>query len=205
MCSKVELSFVGRRNKMKEFKVKIKGKTPYMQHRMDDQKLEEWEKNRRLIVERDDIALEDRYRAEFHSYNDNKGFYLPSEHIRGSLINAGAFLKSKVGNAKKSMKNVVAAQFMIKEEKLRLPVYDEIDKRSAVNRNIKARIITIRPKWNNWNIEFTLQIDNDTITKETIQELINTAGNYVGIGSFRPTNNGMFGRFETTEIIPLTR
>lgn len=190
---------------MKEYKIRIKGKTPYMQHRMDDQKLEEWEKNRKLIVERDDIALEDRYRAEFHSYNDEKGFYLPSEHIRGALINAGAFLKSKVGNAKKSMKNVVAAQFMIKEEKIRLPIYDEIDKRSAVNRNIKARVMCIRPKWNTWDVEFTLMIDNDTITKETIQELINTAGNYVGIGSFRPTNNGMFGRFEADKILPLTK
>lgn len=185
---------------MQEFKVSITGVTPYLQHRMDDTKLEEWEKNRKLIIERDDIHKEDALRAEFHSYNDKEGFYIPSEHLRGSFINAGSFIKSKVGNAKKSMKNIVAGMFFIKEEKIRLPNEYMIDKRSAVNKNIKARVICIRPRWNEWNATFTLQVDNDTITTETIKELISIAGQYVGIGSFRPTNNGMFGRFTLQTI-----
>jgi len=185
---------------MKKYKVKITGITPYMQHRMDDQKLEEWEKNRKLIIEREDIAKEDQVRAEFHSYNDKEGFYIPSEQIKGSLIGAGAMVKSKVGNSKKSMKNIVAGMFFIEEEKLRLPKKYEIDKRSAVNRNIKARIIVIRPKWEKWSVEFTLLVDNDTITEETIKEIITNAGNFIGVGSFRPTNNGSFGRFKLDSI-----
>ena len=185
---------------MKKFKVKISSKTPYMQHRMDDVKLEEWEKNRKLIIERPDIAKEDAVRAEFHSYQDEKGFYIPTEHIRGALIGGGAMVKAKVGNSRKSMKNVVAAMFFIEEEKIRLPKEYEIDKRSAVNKVIKARIMCIRPKWSKWNGEFTLVVDNDTITEQTIKEIIENAGNYIGIGSFRPTNNGMFGRFELQSI-----
>lgn len=185
---------------MKKYKVEIKSKTPYMQHRMDDAKLEEWEKNRKLIIERDDVSKEDQIRAEFHSYQDNEGFFIPSEQLKGSLIGGGAMVKSKVGNSKKSMKNIVAGMFFIEEEKLRLPKNYEIDKRSAVNRNIKARVICIRPKWNEWKATFTLAIDNDTITEETIKEIINHAGNFIGIGSFRPTNNGSFGRFELINI-----
>ena len=188
---------------MQKFKVKIVGKTPYMQHRMDDTKLEEWEKNRKLIIERDDVAKEDAIRAEFHSYRDEQGFYIPSEHIRGALINAGAMVKSKVGNSKKSMKNIVAGMFFIDEPKLRLPSNYVIDKRSAVNRNIKARVISIRPKWESWDAEFTLLVDNDTITQSTIKEIITQAGNFIGIGSFRPTNNGMFGRFDLEKITKL--
>lgn len=188
---------------MKQFKVEIEGITPYMQHRMDDQKLEEWEKNRKLIVERDDISKTDQIRAEFHSYRDDKGFYLPTDQIKGSLIGAGAMVKSKVGNAKKSMKNIVAGMFFIKEEKLALSKNYEIDKRSAVNRNIKGRVICIRPKWKEWKVEFTLQVDNDTITKETIKEILENAGNYIGIGSFRPTNNGSFGRFKLNKLTAL--
>lgn len=185
---------------MKKYKVKISGVTPYMQHRMDDTKLEEWEKNRKLIIERDDVAKEDQIRAEFHAYRDNKGFYIPSEQIRGSLIGAGAMIKSKVGNSRKSMKNIVAGMFMIEEEKIPLPKQYEIDKRSAVNRNIKARVICIRPKWEAWSGEFTLLVDNDTITNETVKEIIENAGQYIGIGSFRPTNNGMFGRYKLEKL-----
>lgn len=181
---------------MKKYVVEIEGVTPYMQHRMDDAKLEEWEKNRKLIIERDDVAKEDAVRAEFHSYSDKEGFFMPSEHLRGAFINAGAMVKAKVGNARKNMKNVVAAMFFVEEEKIRLPKEYSIDKRSAVNKAIKARVISIRPKWEKWNVGFTLMVDNDTLTSQTVKEIVENAGNYIGIGSFRPQCNGMFGRFK---------
>lgn len=185
-----------------EFNITIKGVTPYMQHRMDDQKLEEWEKNRKKIIEREGVNHEDAVRANFHSYVDENGnFFLPGEHLRTSLINAGSFMKSKVGNARKSMKNIVAAMFIVTPEKISLPPFDEIDKRSAVNKNVKARIIAIRPKWREgWTATFTLLIDDETMTTETVKELLSYAGKYVGIGSYRPTNNGYFGRFKVENI-----
>ena len=186
---------------MKEFKVTIEGITPYMQHRMDDVALELNEKNRQFIVENKNVNEEDFKKALARSYFDDKGYYIPAEHMQGALINAGSFLKSKVGNAKKSMKNIVAAMFSLKEPKLYLPDTFTIDKRSAVNKAIKGRVITVRPKWEQWDATFTLRVDNDTITKETITELVTAAGNYVGIGSFRPTNNGMFGRFSVKSIV----
>ena len=62
------------------------------------------------------------------------------------------------------------------------------------------RQIVVRPKWEKWKAEFTLLVDNDTITKETVKEIVENAGQYIGIGSFRPTNNGMFGRFKLNTI-----
>lgn len=184
-----------------KYKVKIKGITPYMQHRMDDKKLAEWEINRKHIIEREGLNDEDLKIAQFHSYINEKGqFYLPSEHIRAALINGGTFLKSKVGARTKSMKSIVAAMFMISPEEIIIPEFDTIDKRSAVNRNVKARIIVIRPKWNNWEVEFTLNTGQNTFTDSQLIELINTTGMYVGLGSYRPTNNGYFGRFELVSL-----
>jgi len=186
---------------MKSYKVKIVGVTPYMQHRMDDTKLEEWEKKRGFIIERDDVAKEDLVRAEFHCYrNKNKKCFIPADHIKGALIGGGGYVKGKVGNRARSMKNIVAGMFMVTPEQIIVPDYDEIDKRSAVNKNIKARVITIRPKWMKWEVEFNLDVDNDTITDITIKEIIERAGQYCGIGSFRPTNNGMFGRFKISQF-----
>ncbi len=184
------------------YKVKIEGITPYMQHRMDDTKLEQWEKNRKHIIERPDVNLEDVKRAEYHCYrNKSNQCFIPAEQLRIAMINGGGYLKSKVGNKSKSMKGVIAAVLQINPEEIIMPDYDEIDKRSAVNRNIKARVITIRPKWTKWNAEFDMLLDNGTLTKEMITELITVTGNYVGIGSYRPTNNGYFGRFKLNELI----
>lgn len=189
---------------MKNYRVKIKGITPYMQHRMDDVKLDQWEKLRGPIHERPDVSREDAVRAEYHCFRNNEGHcYIPADHIRGSLIGAGSYVKAKVGGRSKSMKVLVAAMFVVTPEEILLPDYDSIDKRSAVNRNIKGRVIAIRPKWTNWEAEFNLSVYESSISKESITQLFEYAGNLVGIGSFRPTANGLFGRFELIELIEL--
>lgn len=172
-----------------------------MQHRMDDQSLAEWEKKRGVIIERPEVSQEDSHRAEYHCYRNAEGkCYIPSDQIKRALINAGTFMKSKVGVRTKSMKSIVAACFIPEPEQILIPNYDTIDKRSTVNKNIKARVICVRPKWTSWEVSFTLQVLENTITKETVEELIKYAGFYVGIGSYRPTNNGHFGRFEIKSI-----
>lgn len=189
---------------MQTFNVKIKGLTPYMQHRMDDHKLEQWEKQRGPIHERGEVSHEDAVRAEYHCYRNAEGkCFIPADQIRGSLIGAGSYVKAKVGGRSKSMKVLVAAMFIVAPEQILIPDYDTIDKRSAVNRNIKGRVIVVRPKWTAWEAEFQLQVYEDTITKETITQLFEYAGNLVGIGSFRPTNNGLFGRYQTS-VTPST-
>jgi hypothetical protein len=185
-----------------KYKVFIEGITPYMQDRMDDIGLEKWEKQRHHIIERKGINEEDAKKAEYGTYRnpDNNKCFIPSEHLRGCLINAGGYLKSKVGTKTKSMKSIVGAMFMVLPEEIYLPDYDEIDKRSVVNRNIKARLIKVRPKWSKWKAVFTLEIGEETLTKETIEELIRVGGSYVGIGSYRPTANGYFGRFKLISL-----
>lgn len=172
-----------------------------MQHRMDDLKLDQWEKVRNNIMERPEVSHEDSVRAEYHCYRNKAGScYIPSEQLRGSLIGAGSYMKAKVGGRSKSMKVVVAATFVPTPEEILLPDFDAVDKRSAVNKNVKARVMVVRPKWTDWSAEFTLNVYEDTITKETVRQLIEYAGNYVGIGSYRPTANGLFGRFEVENI-----
>lgn len=181
---------------MKKFKVSIYTEK-YMQHRMDDQKLEEWEKERGKIIERDDIAHPDLVRAEFHCYRNAEGkCFVPAEHIKQAMINGGTQVKSKVGNGRKSMTNIVAGLFSVTPEEILVRDFDTIDKRSAVNRNVKARIISIRPRWNNLTLEFTVIVKNDTITSNTVEEILRQAGQMFGIGSYRPEHKGEFGVFE---------
>lgn len=185
-----------------KFQVSVKGITPYLQHRMDDTKLEEWEKNRKHIIERPEVSHTDAVRAAYHCYRNQDGqCYIPSDHFRLAFIAGGGFLKSKVGTRTKSMKSVVAAMFVVTPNQILVPDYDTIDKRSAVNKNVKARVMVVRPQWTQWEANFTLEIGEETITRETVTELITTTGNYVGIGSYRPTPcNGSFGRFSLINL-----
>lgn len=176
-----------------------------MQHRMDDVKLDEWEKARGVIVERPEVRHEDAVRAEYHAYRNKDGScFIPSEHLRQCLIQAGTFMKGKVGIRTKSMKSIVASTFMIEPEEILMPDYDAIDKRSTVNKMVKARVMVIRPKWTAWKADFILNVLEPTITDETVGKLLEYAGIYIGIGSYRPTSNGMFGKFEITSLQALS-
>lgn len=186
---------------MKKYAISIRFLTPYMQHRMDDVSLAEWEKCRKQIIERPEVSQADNHSAEYHCYRNQDGqCFIPAEHIRGSLIDAGTYMKSKVGNKSKSMRTIVAATFMVTPDEIAISDWDTIDKRSAVNKNIKGRVMVIRPKWLNLSATFVLECHEPTITIETIRQLFSYAGNFCGIGSYRPTKNGLFGRFELADI-----
>lgn len=181
---------------MKKYHVVIESKSPYLQHRMDDIKLAEWEKTHSLVVTHEGIAKEDAIRAEYHCHRNKDGkCFIPSDHIKGALMAAGKLIKSKVGSSTKSMTSLVAAFFTIESDQIIIPNWDSIDKRSAVNRNIHGRVIVVRPQWTYLKVNFECYVDNDTIPIEMIQQLFDFAGNNIGIGSFRPTNSGKFGRF----------
>lgn len=189
---------------MRQFNVKVVGVTPYMQHRMDDLKLEAWVKDRGPIYEKYDISNPDVI-ADFHSHTiresvDRLSYHIPSDHFRMSMIEAGKMVKGKVGGSMKSMANVVAGLFTVTPEHIYIPKWQTFDKRSAVNRNIKGRVIVIRPRWNEWRAEFVLTVDEDSITSETIQSIIEKSGKYIGIGSYRPQNKGQFGRYQIEDF-----
>lgn len=188
---------------MRKFTIQVEGVTPYMQHRMDDIKLEQWVKERGPIYERYDISAPEVV-ADFHSHtywDSRTEYFIPADHFRMSMIEAGKMVKGKVGGATKSMSNVVAALFTITPERIAIPKWSAIDKRSAVNRNIKGRVIVIRPKWEKWQADFTLTVDENSIQNEMIAKIIEYSGKYIGVGSYRPQNKGQFGRFNLVSII----
>lgn len=187
---------------MKSYKVRIRGTSPYMQHRMDDLKFEEWLDSRGMIIENKDLNKTAEAKAEFHCYrNDNNVCYMPSFQIKAALIESGKLVKGKMGAATKSMKSIVAGMFVITPEQIPMTDYTHIDKRTAVNRINKTRVLTVRPKWDTgWTAEFIVNVKIDTLTDKTVKDIIQYAGEYIGLGSYRPTHNGEFGCYELLDF-----
>jgi hypothetical protein len=181
-----------------KYEITVKSITAYMQHRMDDLNLAAWEKSRPMIHERPGVNWEITKEAEFRCYRNSAGkCYIPKVHIKGALIAAGGMYKSKVGGRSRSMAYIIAAMFRITPEEIELPDYDAIDRQSAVNKAIKGRVMVTRPKWTSWEASFTLDTRTDDFTDQQLVDLITTAGNAIGIGSFRITpSKGEYGQFE---------
>lgn len=181
---------------MKTFKVTVKQRTPYMQDQMHDESLEQFEKTGKGNSKTHDVSLPDYERALSACYLNKAGeHYIPAEHLIGCFINAG----KRVKRNKRSMSEMVAGTWDIQPMQIIIPVFDEIDKRSAFNTKIKARILKIRPKWSIYKVSFTIHID-DEITSEMVRNIIEIGGNEIGIGSFTPRHKGKFGRFELVDF-----
>ena len=62
----------------------------------------------------------------------------------------------------------------------------------------KGRIMRHRPRFDQWGAQFSLLVDDDQLALETAHQLLNEAGNSIGIGDFRPEKRGPFGTFRVT-------
>src|ERR1051326_94943 len=56
------------------------------------------------------------------------------------------------------------------------------------------------PVISRWEGSATFHILDDTITKEVFLEHLEESGKFIGIGRFRPRNNGFYGRFQVVDM-----
>jgi len=64
----------------------------------------------------------------------------------------------------------------------------------------KSKVTRYFPTVDEWKGTTDVIIMDDLITKEIFSEVLATAGNLIGMGSFRVRNRGYFGRFEVVSI-----
>jgi len=51
-----------------------------------------------------------------------------------------------------------------------------------------------------WEGKVEIHVLDDTITSEVLEDHLVQAGQFVGVGSFRPQNRGLFGRFKLVSL-----
>ncbi|UCD07260.1 MAG: hypothetical protein JSW41_05560 [Candidatus Aenigmatarchaeota archaeon] len=178
---------------MYEVEVEIEGIRPLLQHRFPD--VGEAEKKSKKKTGSIDYSLE----AEKSAYRDEKGnLYQPSTHIEGALVK-GAVNFQITGKGKKTYKDLVKATVFVEPEAIPHEIQDyEIDSRPVVIQ--RARVVRYRPRLDEWKLKFKIQVRDDQLPKEVLKEILEYAGNNVGIGDYRPR----FGTFMVTSFKEVT-
>ncbi len=179
---------------MKHVKVKIRGISPLLMHKPPDD-LGENKANRGVAGNGDTTPKEV---AEASIYkSDNNACIVPATWVLGSIIDGGSFEKigrRKVSTARTSL---IPAAVLITEEYMTLHSKDgwTVDSRPVTIPATGGRVMRHRPKWQDWSLEFTMQIDTDVLNTDMIRRCIDHAGSKIGLGDFRPARRGPFGRF----------
>lgn len=142
--------------------------------------------------------------------------YVPAANLFSNLVAAGSFIK--VGRTKlTTMKSsLVPAALEIVEsvlpilvpgakdspEKPATPAPYEVDSRGVVIPATGGRVMCHRPIFHKWQLRLTLVYDAASFEEGVVRELFDIGGAKIGLGDFRPSRKGPFGRFTVTNWQP---
>lgn len=181
---------------MKKFKITIRGIAPLLQAKhltpQEEKELLVRQNNPKLKTK--DLTDEEQF--EMHAYKNSEGkFYQPSEMIEAAMVKAAVNFKME---GKKSYKDVIKGGIIVDPNEIEHKIQSVvIDARWGRNKNTGGAIWVVRPKFDNWELDFELQLlQDERVAAETIKDILAYAGLYVGIGAWRPK----FGRFEVIEF-----
>jgi len=173
---------------MKQVEVGITGVTPLLVNRFHEEAQESATSGIRTRKEH----LGPKEDAELKLYrNEHSEPYFPSENLRQSMISAAA--RSKIGR-RSAQSDAAAALYL---EPYCLPILGEweVDARPVVIRATGGRIVRYRPIFKDWSLRVRVNVDTDLLPLGLARKILDDAGNYVGIGDFRPQRKGPYGRF----------
>lgn len=180
---------------MKKIKTKIKGVAPLLQHKLPLEVEAELESKTK---KREGKSKEDSPADFLYKIGDK--IYQPAEHIVQAIIKKLTNYKIQ-GRGKKTYKemgigsiNIIPEFIQHKKQKW------VVDTRTVVIPATKGRTVRKRPKLEEWELEFFIEIFNDDMPMEVVKGALDDAGREGGLGDYRPR----FGRFIVTEFKEVT-
>jgi len=74
-----------------------------------------------------------------------------------------------------------------------------VDTRAVVIPSTKGRILTHRPMFDDWSLEFEIDLDETMLNVKLLRDVIDDAGKRIGLGDFRPARKGPYGKFSVVQ------
>jgi len=152
---------------------------------------------------REEISPEEM--AESKVLKNKKGeMGFPVEYLFACLVAAGRKVQvEKKTNISTAETTLLPSFLTIEAEEDFIPFLDqpvawETDIRRVVNKTTKGAMAAVRPKFRSWAFRVVIEVDVAEIALAKILQLFRVAGKTQGLGDFRPSKKGQFGRFALT-------
>ena len=127
---------------------------------------------------------------------------IPGPNMYRSIIDAGRFHKAGREKITTGKSSLVPAGIWLRELDCKLTNPEntspswEVDGRRVVNPSTGGAMMCYRARFDHWRLSFTLDVDNQMFAENLVRNLVDDAGQKIGLGDFRPSRKGPFGRFK---------
>lgn len=187
---------------MLRVKVRCRGVTPLLYNRMTMEQLDGLrtkEKKSKNAPRPKDPRVE--ATPKVHQTEDGLPI-VPDEMLFACLVNAGVFVRLDGKRQVSTKESTTLPAFLEIEDKVILlenpdggtPKW-EVDMRQGKNPNGGEAVCIVRPRFDLWAFEITIQIDDAEVGEDLMRELFDKAGKRMGLGDFRPQKKGRYGKF----------
>ncbi len=138
--------------------------------------------------------------------DDTGHIFMPPMAFKNALAEAAKYLSIQIpGKGKATYTKHVEAGILVVDP-LPLPILkSEVEGEwlflpSDGIRGSGKRVDKCYPVIRKWEGKVTFLIFDDTVTKDVFEHILSEAGKFIGIGRFRPRNNGFYGRFSVEKV-----
>jgi len=145
------------------------------------------------------------WRERLH-YNDEGYVYIPPMMFKNCLSAAAKYISKQIpGQGKATYTKHFEAGVLVTDPLVLSVKKDEVPGEwlflnADGKRGGDVRVMKCMPFISEWEGEVTYTILDSTITEEVFREHLEAAGQFIGIGRFRPRKNGFYGRYEMTKL-----
>ncbi|TGU44646.1 hypothetical protein EN788_22280 [Mesorhizobium sp. M2D.F.Ca.ET.145.01.1.1] len=140
------------------------------------------------------------------SYTDDGHVFIPPMAFKKSLAMAASFLGMKIRGRDRATYTkhfkagiLVTDGLILPEKKDNVPgevFFVPSNGRIGGGTRVKRKFPVIRE----WAGDVTYYVLDDTITPDVFEAHLKEAGNFIGIGRFRPENGGFYGRYAVDQV-----
>jgi hypothetical protein len=156
-------------------------------------------------------TLRDEALTKLHCLQDGRPC-LPTNAFFKTLINAGQFVRLDGKRQVSTAKSTILTGMLAVEDTI-LPLFKpgtedaagwEVDIQQGKNPNGGEAVCIVRPRFDEWEVRATIEVDQTLMPLSMARELFDIAGKRIGFLEFSPRCRGTFGRWHVTkwEAIP---
>lgn len=176
---------------MKKISVEINGVSPLLMNRFADKAIEGTSKKRTGAMAEEEI------KDKLYLFDGVP--HLPAVYLRNAMTEASKQFKI-TGKGKSTYSKIVGSTVDVAPEFFEIKGGYTPFRIAAVNPMTKGRMMVTRPRFDRWSVVFEIVLNDDGVPVSVINEILEHAGKYVGIGDWRPDKKGMFGKFMITSF-----
>lgn len=184
---------------MKIINCTIQGVTPLICNRFTDEAMESATSGNRVSSVGDKGTPLEQAEKKLYIGHDGKPM-IPNPNMFRCIIDAGKYFKTGKTKVTTLKSSLIPACLTVEE--IEIPIQNKepwrVDTRAVRIPSTGGRIATHRPMFDDWELSFTLELDEDVMSERMLREIVDAAGKRIGLGDFRPDCKGPFGKFVVT-------